>query len=313
MFCAHLVMRTDGTVQTVGGRYTIEHSSVFDFRSNEWKRVDDMDDRRWYTTSVALPDGDVFTVSGSGGPNTAERFSVDSQQWTKLTGINWQPVAGAAGFESNWWPYLFVAPSGQLFHFGPTEAMHWVNPNGNGSRTSVGLNVPNNHYPKHAGVTMYESGKILIAGGAATTSGGSTNLCYTVDLNTNPPTVQQVASMTHPRRFSNAVVLPTGEVLIAGGNTSGQKFSDNGTVLTPEIWNPRHQHLEGGSGYGGPAQLSFGGRVAAGWPRIDWWGRLQRLQCQCFVQPSGRPTVHAAKSLHRKWSTGSPARAEQCS
>ena len=199
-----------------------------------------MDDERWYTTSVALPDGDVFTVAGSGGPNTAERFSVDTQQWTKLTGINWQPVSGAAGFESNWWPYLWVAPSGQLFHFGPTEAMNWVNPEGNGQRTSAGISVPNNHYPKHAGVTMYDSGKILIAGGAANTSGGSSKICYTVDLNTNPPTVQQVASMTHARRFSNAVVLPSGEVMIIGGNTSGKKFSDIGTVLTPEMtWQGR--------------------------------------------------------------------------
>ncbi|MGY8687698.1 MAG: PA14 domain-containing protein, partial [Verrucomicrobiales bacterium] len=237
MFCAHLVMRTDGNVQTVGGRYTIEHSSVFDFRSNEWKRVDDLEDKRWYTTAVALPDGDVFTVAGSGGPNTAERFSVDTQQWTKLTGIDWQPVSGAAGFESNWWPYLWVAPNGQLFHFGPTESMNWVNPDGNGQRTSAGISVPNNHYPKHAGVTMYDSGKILVAGGAATTGGGSSNICYTVDLNTTPPTVQQVASMRFPRRFSNAVVLPSGEVMIVGGNTSG--ISDEGTVLTPEIWNPR--------------------------------------------------------------------------
>lgn len=239
MFCAHLVMRADGMVQTVGGRYTIEHSSVFDFRSNEWKRVDDMEDRRWYTTSVALPDGDVFTVAGSGGENTAERFSDTTQTWRKLTGINWQPVSGAAGFESRWWPYVFVAPNGKLFHFGPTETMHWVDPDGNGSRTSAGLNVPSNHYPKHAGVTMYDSGKILIAGGAATTSGGSTNKAYTVDLNTNPPTVQQVASMRYPRRFSNAVVLPSGEVMIVGGNTSGKKFNDEGTILTPEIWNPR--------------------------------------------------------------------------
>ncbi len=44
--------------------------------------------------------------------------------------------------------------------------------------------------------------------------------------------------MTHPRRFHNAVMLPTGAVLVIGGNTSGVKFSDEGTVLTPEIWYP---------------------------------------------------------------------------
>ena len=45
--------------------------------------------------------------------------------------------------------------------------------------------------------------------------------------------------MSTVRRYANGVVLPSGEVLVIGGNTSGQKFSDTGTVLTPEIWNPR--------------------------------------------------------------------------
>ncbi|MEM7386799.1 MAG: PA14 domain-containing protein, partial [Verrucomicrobiota bacterium] len=220
---------------------------VFDFRTNQWNRVDDGNDRRWYTTSVALPDGDVFTVAGNGGPNTAERYDRENDQWNRLTGIDWQPISGDASFESQWWAYVFVAPNGQLFHFGPTETMHWVDPDGNGSRTSAGLTVPGSHYPKHAGVVMYESGKFLVAGGAAnaagggsgTSGGGTTTACYTVDLNTSPPTVALTGSMTHPRRFQNAVVLPTGEVLIAGGNTSGRKFSDLGTVLTPEIWNPQ--------------------------------------------------------------------------
>lgn len=238
MFCAHLVVRKDGVVQTVGGRYTIEHSSLYDWRTNTWSRASNLHDKRWYTTSVALPDGDVFTVAGNGGPNTGERFETNIGQWRRLNGINWQPVSGAAGFESQWWPYLWVAPDGRLFHFGPTEQMHWVSAEGNGTRTSAGIVVPNNHYPKHAGVTMYDSGKILVAGGAATTGGGATNICYTIDLNTDPPTVQQVASMTHARRFSSAVVLPTGEVMVCGGNTTGLKFSDAGTVLVPEIWNP---------------------------------------------------------------------------
>ncbi|MGK0186640.1 MAG: mono/diheme cytochrome c family protein [Verrucomicrobiales bacterium] len=239
MFCAHLVMRTDGVLQTVGGRYTIEHSSVYDWRTNQWSRADDMNDRRWYTTSVALPDGDVFTVSGSGGSNTAERFDHDANTWNRLSGINWQPVSGAAGFESNWWPYVFVAPDGRLFHFGPTEAMHWVDPDGAGSRVSANLNVPGSHYPKHAGVVMYESGKFLVAGGAvAATDGSTTTACYVVDLNTSPPTVRSTNPMAFPRRFQNPIVLPTGEVMIVGGNTSGRKFSDLGTVLTPEIWNP---------------------------------------------------------------------------
>ncbi|GAA5481528.1 PA14 domain-containing protein [Haloferula sargassicola] len=240
MFCAHLVMRTDGNVQSMGGRYTVRDSSTYDWRENRWSRNKNMFDPRWYTTSVALPDGDVFTVSGSGGPNTAERYHPETDIWQRLGGINWQPVAQAEGFESDWWPYVFVAPDGRLFHFGPTKEMHWVSPDGNGTRVSAGLQVPGNYYSKHAGVVMYASGKFLVAGGAssATDSNTSSTTCYTVDLNTTPPTVALTSPMRYPRRFQNAIVLPTGEVLIVGGNTSGVKFSDQGTILTPEIWNP---------------------------------------------------------------------------
>ena len=34
------------------------------------------------------------------------------------------------------------------------------------------------------------------------------------------------------------VVLPDGDVLVIGGNSSGRQFSDEGTVLTPELWSP---------------------------------------------------------------------------
>lgn len=241
MFCAHLVMRTDGTLQTMGGRYTVRDSSAYDWRKNRWQRVKNMFDPRWYTTSVALPDGDVFTVSGNGGPNTAERYSPETDIWQRLGGINWQPVAGATGFESNWWPYVFVAPDGRLFHFGPTKEMHWVSPDGNGTRVSAGLQVPGDYYPKHAGVVMYESGKFLVAGGASsfTNAKTSSTTSYTIDLNTTPPTVALTSPMQFPRRFHNAIVLPTGEVLVVGGNTSGIKFSDQGTILASEIWNPQ--------------------------------------------------------------------------
>ncbi|MEM9480675.1 MAG: PA14 domain-containing protein, partial [Verrucomicrobiota bacterium] len=239
MFCAHLVMRSDGIVQTIGGRYTVVHSSVFDWRTNRWSRADDMNDRRWYTTSVALPDGDVATFGGQGGPNSAERFDHDANQWNRLTGINWQPVSGAAGFSSQNWPFLMVAPDGRLFHFGPTDTMHWVSADGNGSRTSAGLNVPGSHYPKDGCVIMYDSGKYLVVGGAAVSNNNdATRACYTVDLNTTPPTLQNTPQMAFARSHHNLVALPSGEVLVIGGNTSGDRFSDAGTVLRAELWDP---------------------------------------------------------------------------
>ena len=52
------------------------------------------------------------------------------------------------------------------------------------------------------------------------------------------PTVDTVNPMTYPRIFANAVVLPNGAVFITGGQEYGIPFSDNGSQLTPELWDP---------------------------------------------------------------------------
>ena len=52
------------------------------------------------------------------------------------------------------------------------------------------------------------------------------------------PTVETINPMSFPRIFANGVVLPTGAVLITGGQSYGIPFSDNGSSLQPELWDP---------------------------------------------------------------------------
>ena len=245
MFCGALVMLPDGRVLVNGGRNTTVRSSIFDWRVNTWTRIPDMNDPRWYNTTVALPNGRVFTASGSGGSGTAERWE-ESSGWIRLTGINWNTVTSEPGYITIWHPFLLLAPDGRLAHFGPTDTMHWVVPEGSGSMANAGAVVPGNHYPKEGSWVMYDEGRVLVAGGGAnttanpsdTTTGTSSTLAYLVDLRSGAPVVTSTASMTFARQFANAVVLPNGEVLVMGGNTSGLKFNDTGSILTPEIWNP---------------------------------------------------------------------------
>ena len=100
-----------------------------------------MNDGRWYPTATAMGDGTVTIASGSGGTNTVEKY-IPGTGWRRLSSINWSGIAGATGFESNWWPYNFLAPNGKIFHGGPTDRMHWVDTAGNGSLTYAGKNVP---------------------------------------------------------------------------------------------------------------------------------------------------------------------------
>ena len=144
MFCGGTAMLPDGRVVINGGRNTTVLASVFDFRTSQWTALPNMNDPRWYNTSVALTDGSVFTVSGSGGSNTAERWD-SATGWRRLTGINWGLVTSQPGYINIWHPFLALAPNGSLFHFGPTDSMNWVNPNGSGSMAASGTNVPGAH------------------------------------------------------------------------------------------------------------------------------------------------------------------------
>jgi YVTN family beta-propeller protein len=245
MFCGGTAMLPDGRVVINGGRATTVLSSIFDFRTSQWSALPNMNDPRWYNPSVALPDGSVFTVSGSGGSNTAELWNA-STGWRRLTGVGWNQVTSQPGYINIWHPFLMLAPNGSLFHFGPTDRMNWVTTQGTGSFAYSGKTIPGSHYPKEGAWAMYNEGRILIAGGGATTAsnpdesstGISTNVAYTINLNGTSPVVASATSMQFTRQFANSVVLPTGEVMVIGGNSSGLKFSDTGSILTPEIWSP---------------------------------------------------------------------------
>lgn len=246
MFCGGIVMLPDGRVLVNGGRNTVQLASVFDWRTDQWSRIQNMNDSRWYNTTVALPDGNAWTVSGSGGQDTAERWSAGTG-WSRLPGITWAQVTAEPGYINIWHPFVLLAPDGRLFHFGPTDTMHWMTHAGGGSIVNAGPVVPGTHYPKEGSWVMYDEGRIVVAGGGAnttnnpsdTTTGFSTTNAYTVDLATTPPTVTPAAPMTYARQFANAVVLPNGEMLVIGGNTSGLKFNDTGSILPCEIWNPQ--------------------------------------------------------------------------
>lgn len=70
-------------------------------------------------------------------------------------------------------------------------------------------------------------------------SGDSYRAAYTYDINNGENVaVERVGDMTHRRIFSNAVALPSGDVIVFGGQTRARKFTDYGGVLQAELWSP---------------------------------------------------------------------------
>ena len=243
MFCAATTMLEDGSIFVNGGRNDSQLTSIFNYQTNQWENQELMNRGRWYPGSVALPSGEVVTAIGRGGSRYPELWTPEGG-WRLLTGADLTgPILNRqTGYQHDWLPYLHLMPNGEVFHAGPTDSMNVLDPTGNGSISPTGFGA--DWYFKYGTGLMYDEGKVLITGGGDAGGNGATsayNDALVVDLNGSSPQITPVAPMQFARKFSNGTVLPNGEVLIIGGNTSGIEFNDGGTALTPEIWNPDTQ------------------------------------------------------------------------
>ncbi len=232
MFCAGVSMLADGRVFIAGGGTHVSTVSVFE--DNQFREIDSMAMARWYPTSTTLPSGQVLTSLGT----TA---SGNSELWTQ--GYGWQlldNVALNSAYDfpysySDWYPALNVSPDGSLFHPGPNNELFSINLDQDDAYTAHGPREVNGNDRLYNTTVIYDEGKMLVAGGG---NRDSKNTALTIDLNGAAPVVEPTEPMHNARAMQNSVVLPNGEVLVIGGNTSGIQFSDEGSILTPEIWNP---------------------------------------------------------------------------
>lgn len=234
MFCGHPAMLASGYAVVAGGRKPSNKTSYFDYMTNQWVNVEAMNDTRWYPASTALPDGSMITASGNKGAgiNTVERY-MPGEGWHRLSNIDWSSV------RTKPFPFNFVAPDGRIISAGPQGPMFWLDfdaDNGAGKLISTSVEFPGNRIHQSGGIAMIDEGKIIFAGGGVAT-GGTTAIAHLLDLTDSNPKVTEIASMHHRRRFHNALVLPNGDLIVIGGNTSAVIFSDSGTVYEPEVWN----------------------------------------------------------------------------
>ncbi|MEM7111379.1 MAG: PKD domain-containing protein [Chloroflexota bacterium] len=238
MFCAIPTMMEDGRVFINGGDADSPLTSIYNGDNDTWSSSDTMSTGRWYPGTVMLPNDTIFTILGKPGGPYPEVWT-EQNGWSLLTGANLNNgILNFSGYQSTWLPYIHLMPDGNIFHSGPTTQMNILDPTGSGSISDAGLT--NSWYPKYSTTVMYDEGKLLVAGGAANDTGTApgTDQAKIIDFNGPTPTQTSIAPMSNARKFNNGVMLPNGEVMIVGGNTSGIEFSDQGSVLAPEIWNP---------------------------------------------------------------------------
>jgi galactose oxidase len=251
MFCPGTAMLSDGRLLVNGGDSSPK-TSLYDWRTNTWAAAATMNIPRGYQGTTPLSNGNVFTLGGSwsgGLGGKAGEVWDPNNGWTRLSGVPSTNVIGPdpqGVYRGDNHLWLFAQSNGTVFHAGPSSQMNWISTTGNGSIQSAGTRGID-AFSINGNAVMYDIGKILKVGGAVaygqnfTQPTYASDSVYKIDISKGfgqQPVVTQQASMSYRRSMSNAVVLPTGQVVVIGGQAIPQPFTDTAAILTPEIWNP---------------------------------------------------------------------------
>jgi large repetitive protein len=242
MFCPGTANLADGRILVNGG-LSSGRTSIFDPATGAWIRAADMNIPRGYEGTTPLADGSVFTLGGSWSGGVGDKHG---EVWTAAAG--WRRLPGVLvdaflsvdttrvfGMDSHLW--LLSTGNGRVLHAGPGVEMHWIDTSGDGRVRSIGRRGDDT-FSVNGNAVMYDVGKILKVGGAAGYEGVVANAnAYVIDVGATVD-VRKIQPMAFERAFDNAVVLPSGQVVVVGGATIAAGFSDSNSVLAPELFEP---------------------------------------------------------------------------
>jgi YVTN family beta-propeller protein len=241
MFCPGTAYLADGRLLVNGG-IDAGNTSLYDPVSATWARGAAMNITRGYNASATLSDGSVLTLGGSwsgGAGNKHGEVWTEADGWRQLSGVPVGPFLQSGslwGGDSHMW--LIPTGNGRVLQAGPQAAMSWIDAQGSGEVVPIGPRGDDTDAV--TGITvMYDSGRILKAGGMSGIGGDNTasRAAYVIDVD-GGASVRKVGAMNYARTFHNSVVLPNGQVVIVGGQTRGVGFSNDFAVLPAELFDP---------------------------------------------------------------------------
>lgn len=242
MFCPGTTNLADGRILVSGGSNAAK-TSIYDPATGDWRVAQQMQIPRAYQANTLLSDGSVLTLGGSwagGAGNKHAELWTAAGGWRLLPGVrvdDFMTADATGAYRSDNHMWLLPAGNGKVFHAGPSVKMHWIDTVGNGSVAGAGLRGDDQD-SMSGNATMYDTGRILKVGGSPQYENvNATSASYVIDIQ-NGTRVRKLAPMAYARAFHNSVVLPNGQVMIIGGQSYPVPFSDNTSVLVPELWDP---------------------------------------------------------------------------
>ena len=308
-FCCGMEQMADGRIFTAGG-HVLAHlgrpiANIFNPSNESWTVLPEMAQPRWYPTATALPDGRFIMTSGE---TTCDRCYVPIMEIYKPSTNSWSQLSSAP-FTFPYYPYVYVLPNGRILVAGSQEApivsqvldlntLTWI-PVGGSTAVDGGSSA------------MYLPNKFLKMGKSidpdlATVASSAT--AYVLDMTQTSPAWHQVASMTFPRCYHTATLLPDGNVLVTGGGTTTGAVDVAHAVLPAELWSPVTETWTTLASMGAPrlyhseALLLPDGRVeVSGGGRFDDLSRsADQFTAQFFEPPylfkRARPVITSAPS-----------------
>ncbi|SOD42288.1 galactose oxidase-like domain-containing protein [Nitrosovibrio sp. Nv4] len=270
-FCSGHIFLPDGRLLVVGGDtngagHTNNRCFIFtpdttNPDAGAFSATASMAHARWYPTAVSLSDGRVLAFSG-GHPIAAEVEVYD--------GTSWAPVTGVDRTFEELYPGLHLLPSGEIFYTragwagatGTQTAYLTLSGPTSGSWTDYGQEQ---FYDRQEGMSLLtidttaspERTRLYIFGGGvsgpATARNNATAEVIEFSGGVGGSSWRRIADMNFGRTNVNAVVLPTGRILIIGGHSNGQKWSPT-PVLPVETYNPDTDEWTPGASLNFPRQ-----------------------------------------------------------
>lgn len=228
----------------------IADSYEFDPVKEQYVKVGDMAEKRWYPSLLGLPGGDVLAVSGLDGtgtilPGQNEVFDPATRKWTERPDLfRYFPT----------YPALFqTAKAGKLFYsgsnagYGPADAGRvpgFWNLEGNTFQAVKGLRDPDLMETSGSAFAgpVQDQKVIVVGGGGVGESNRATTRIDTIDLNSPQPRYTPGPDLPAPTRYPNVVQLPNDDLLISNGSRDyrGKGQSD---LLLASIYHPSSNTL----------------------------------------------------------------------
>ena len=196
------------------------NTTQFDYQSNTLTRGPDMRRPRWYSSTLAMPDGRIYIQGGSSGTDYAEMRNLDNSQ-SLLS-------ASSTSELDYWYPRNFVASDGRVFGIDVAGRMYFMDTADTGYLERAG-NVVSDFMGAGSSAVLYAPGEVLQIGGNSPRSAK-------VDFRGPLPVVTETARLSSKRYWVTGTVLPDGKVLATGGSAVDNQL--NGVNNSAELWNP---------------------------------------------------------------------------